>query len=220
MPAPFSENHHNDLQIKNIAEEIKSAILAKAKGQDGLVKVDLTYGVRGHGLRPWGDYGMGAYRDIFIAVNGKEWGELTKQDLVSIKRALKVDGFETKMGDFATEVYEFSPTIEVPCSFIKFGEPCKEFKGLQKLVSKKYGIDLKPQDLYLVRMSSTIRNREVSDRTYIAYTPHRCNQLIEKIKSFGRKHTTCKIVTIDDFEIAWMDNERAVWLDIQPKVNK
>ena len=220
MPAPFSTKDHKDWQIKNIADEIKSAILAKAEGQDGLIKVDLTYGVHGHGLRPWGNYGPGAYRDIFISVNGKEWAGLTKQDITSIKRVLKVDGFEVKMGDFCTEVYEWSPTIEVPCSFIKFGEPCKEFKELQKLVSKKYGIDLKPQDLYLVRMSGTILNREVSDRTYIAYAPHRCNQLIKQIKDFGRKHTTCKIVTIDDFEIAWMDNERAVWLDIQPKVKK
>lgn len=218
MPAPFSTKDHKEWQIKTMVEEIRNAILAQADGQEGLIKVDLTYSVNGHGLRPWGDYGQGAYRDFTIAVGGKKWDGLTKQDLAAIKRALKVDGFETKMDDMRVEMYEFSPTIEVPRSFIKFGKPCDEFTELQKLVSKKYGINLKPQDLYMVRMSNTIINREVGERTYAAYAPYRCKQLIEKIKSFGRKHTTCKIAIIEDFECGL--ECRAVWLDIQPKVKK
>lgn len=195
MPAPFSENHHNDLQIKNIAEEIKSAILAKAEGQEGLIKVDLAYSINGHGLRPWGDYGKGDYRDFTISVGGKKWEGLTKQDLVSIKRALKVEGFETKMDDLCTEMYEWSPTIEVPRSFIKFGEPCDEFKELAELVKEKYGISLGVKDLYLTKMSYN-KDNEYGDRFYLAYAQYRCKDMAKVIKSFD-SDTTCEIVTID-----------------------
>lgn len=224
MPAPFKESK-TIADVKRIANEIVSAINAKAAEWDGngLLNIDLSISLFGVGVRPFGDYGKGAYRHWGVKFGNLVWDELSPANMRELARLLtdNVKGFEVTNTDCTSSFYEFaSADFSFPYRYCKFGNGCEEFVKLQKLVTKKYGIDLKPQDLYLVRMSGTIRNREVSDRTYIAYAPWRCNELIEKIKSFGRKHTTCKIVTIDDFEIAWMDNERAVWLDIQPKVKK
>ena len=218
MPAPFSDKHHKSDEITAMVNEMIAELNRQADewNGNGLLKMSLDLSVVGHGIRPFGQYEKNDYRDFAIKIGKKEWKGLTRLDIQSIGQSIrKVKGFEIISKDHYIGFGQLAPDFQYPTDFIKYGEPCKEFKELAKLVEKKYGIELKLQDLYLVRMSGTIKDQEVGDRTYIAYAPYRCKQLIEKIKSFGRKHTTCEITTIDDFE--WIDNERAVWLDIQPK---
>ena len=221
MPAPFVPSKKTE-EVKQIATEIKATINEQAAKWDGngLLIIDLAVGCIGRGFRPHGDYGKGATREWGVSVSRQTWDGLSPNNMCELSRMLAdIKGFEVKMGDYTASFGEWAnPDFSFPCCFVKFGNGCDEFKELQKLVSKKYGIDLNPQDLYLVSMSRTIKNKEVGERTYVAYAPYRCKQLIEKIKSFGRKHTTCEIVTIDDFECGL--ECRAVWLDIQPKVKK
>ena len=199
MAAPFSTKSHTTAEIEKISNEIKETIKNTQWDGNDVLKVELRIDVCGHGVRPFGDYANGAYRDFSISIGRKEWNGLTKADLMAIGKSIKnIDGFEVESKDM----------------YVEYGNACDEWGELRKLVSKKYGIKLNVKDLYLVRMSGTIKDQEVGERTYIAYAPYRCNQLIDKIKSFGRKRTTCEIVTIDDFE--WMDNERAVTLEIKP----
>lgn len=219
MAAPFSTKSHTTAEIEKISNEIKDTIKNIQWDENGVLKVELRIDVCGHGVRPFGDYANGAYRDFSISIGRKEWNGLTKSDLMTIGKSIKnIDGFEVESKDIYVEYGKMIPDFSYPTYYRKYGNACNEWDELCKLVSKKYGIKLNVKDLYLVRMSGTIKDQEVGERTYIAYSPYRCNQLIEKIKSFGRKHTTCDIVTIDDFE--WMDNERAVTLDIKPKVKK
>lgn len=221
MPAPFSENHHNDLQIKKIAEEIINTLKEHVAQWDGngLLTTMLHLDVVGHGVRPFGDYAKGAYRDFSIVVCTHKWDGLTKKDLMGISQLIKsVDGFEVENKDHYIGYGQFTPDFSYPTIFRKYGNACDEWNELKALVSKKYGINLGVKDLYFTHMSSAVRNLEIGERTYVAYAPYRCKQLIEKIKSFGRKHTTCEIVTIDDFE--FVENMRAVTLDIKPKVKK
>lgn len=221
MPAPFSENHHNDWQIKKIAEEIINTLNEHATQWDGngLLTTMLHLDVVGHGVRAFGDYAKGAYRDYSIVVCTRKWDGLTKKDLMGISQLIKsVDGFEVENKDHYFGYGQFTPDFSYPTYFRKYGNACDEWNELKALVSKKYGIDLGVKDLYFTQMSGAVRNLEISERTYVAYAPYRCKQLIKQIKDFGRKHTTCEIVTIDDFE--FVDNMRAVTLDIQPKVKK
>lgn len=220
MPAPFVPNKKTEV-IKQIANEIKAAINAKAAewNGNGLLVIELSVSLNGVGLRPFGDYGVGAYRYWSVNLGSLKWEKFSTYDMHELARMLDIKDFEIVKADCKSSFNEWGDVdFSFPHKFIKFGNGCEEFTELQKLVSKKYGINLKPQDLYMVSMSGTIINREVGERTYIAYAPYRCKQLIERIKSFGRKHTTCEIVTIDDFECGL--DCRAVWLDIQPKVKK
>lgn len=221
MPAPYSENHHNDWQIKKIAEEIISTLKEHVAQWDGngLLTTMLHLDVVGHGVRPFGDYAKGAYRDYSIVVCTRKWDGLTKKDLMGISQLIKsVDGFEVENKDHYFGYGQFTPDFSYPTYFRKYGNACDEWNELKALVSKKYDIDLGVKDLYFTQMSGAVRNLEISERIYVAYAPYRCKQLIKQIKDFGRKHTTCEIVTIDDFE--FVDNMRAVTLDIKPKVKK
>lgn len=215
MAAPFSTKSHTTAEIEKISNEIKETIKNTQWDGNDVLKIELRIDVCGHGVRPFGDYANGAYRDFSISIGRKEWNGLTKADLMAIGKSIKnIDGFEVESKDIYVEYGKMMPDFSYPTYYRKYGNACDEWGELCKLVSKKYGIKLNVKDLYLVRMSGTIKDQEVGERTYIAYAPYRCNQLIDKIKSFGRKRTTCEIVTIDDFE--WMDNERAVTLEIKP----
>ena len=196
MAAPFSNNNHTPQQMGEIVNEIVSAILEEGIG-NGLIKVDINIDLVGHGLRPFGDYGEGAYRDFSVRVGRKKWEGLTNNDLAHIRKYLKVEGFERVMGELCTELYEWSPTMEMPRAFVKFGKPCAEFDELAKLVTKKYGITLGVKDLYIVTRDM-FDEKDMDDPTYIAYAPYRCKQLTDIIKSFGRKKTTCEKVTLDE----------------------
>ena len=77
----------------------------------------------------------------------------------------------------------------------------KEFKTLSKVVEKKYGINLKLTDIYNVRLfGKSGRYDESGERVYVAFNDTMCNELINEIKSFGRKKTKATITNIDDID--------------------
>ena len=90
--------------------------------------------------------------------------------------------------------------ITYPKFIRKMGRPCKEFKELQKLVQKKYGIDLKLTTLYEADLSGKKGWYDEDERLYTAYNPEECIKLIERIKAYGRKRTKCQIKTFDDID--------------------
>ena len=77
----------------------------------------------------------------------------------------------------------------------------KRVKILSKLVEKKYGINLKLTDIYNVRLfGKSGRYDESGERVYVAFNDTMCNELINEIKSFGRKKTKATITNIDDID--------------------
>lgn len=167
MAAPFSTKSHTTAEIEKISNEIKETIKNTQWDGNDVLKVELRIDVCGHGVRPFGDYANGAYRDFSISIGRKEWNGLTKADLMAIGKSIKnIDGFEVESKDIYVEYGKMMPDFSYPTYYRKYGNACDEWGELCKLVSKKYGIKLNVKDLYLVRMSGTIKDQEVGDDDY------------------------------------------------------
>ena len=204
MPAPFKRT--TSKTMSEIASEVISAVknALKSKNEDiNEVKVEVC--LYGHGARPFGSYLPTDYRDITIKVGKESWSGLTDIDVYRLKRELEkyVKDFDNVATDDLFFSYgNFTPDVEsFPTTFRKFGKPCKEFNQLAKLVEKKYGIVLKVDDLYSVRLfGKSGRYGESGERDYAAFNESVCNAYINEIKSFGRKRTKAVITDIDDID--------------------
>lgn len=204
MPAPFKKS--NSKKISEIAKEVISAVKKTLSAMDENVnEVKVEVCLLGHGARPFGSYLPNDYRDITIKVGKDHWEGLDDFDVSRLKYEL--DKYVKDFDNVSTEgIYlsfgNFTPDVDnFPTTFMKFGKPCKEFKELSKLVSKKFGITLKVDDLYTVRLfGKSGRYGESGKRNYVAYSGNTCTKLIAEIKSFGRKKTTAKMVITDDID--------------------
>ena len=204
MPAPFKRTRTKE--INKIAEEVITAVKKELKNKKediNEVKVDVC--LYGHGARPFGSYLPNDYRDVTIKVGTNHWDGLDNHDVSALKNELNkfvsefdevvTDGIFFSYGNFTADVEKF------PTTFRMFGKPCKEFKTLSKLVEKKYGINLKLTDIYNVRLfGKSGRYDESGERVYVAFNDTMCNELINEIKSFGRKKTKTTITNIDDID--------------------
>lgn len=196
MAAPFKRTRVK--QISEIAAEVIAAIKKELKAKSGNVKeVDVEVYVYGHGARPFGSYLPNDYRDVTIRVGKNHWDGLDNYDVPVLKHELEkyVKEFDNVVRDGVFFSEDF------PKTFRMFGKPCKEFKQLAKLVEKKYGIVLKVDDLYNVRLfGKSGRYGESGEREYAAFSETLCLFYINEIKSFGRKKTKATITNMDDID--------------------
>lgn len=201
MAAPFKRT--NTLKPSELASQILAEVSKQLEGQTKNVKeVQVEVLLIGHGARPFGNYLPNDYRDINIRVGSAVWCGLDDMDVARLKILLTsamehFDDVETK--DIFFSYGNFTPDVDAfPTTFRMLGKPCKPFKELAKIVERKYGITIKPTDLYEVRLfGKSGRYDESGARSYTAFDESKCNRLIESIKSFGRKRTTCAIVNND-----------------------
>ena len=204
MAAPFKRTRTK--KISEIAVEIIAAINKELKNKSGNTKeVKVEVCLYGHGARPFGQHFPNDYRDISIKVGKNHWDGLDNYDVYTLKCELQkhtnnfdnvvTEGIYFGYGNFTADVEDF------PTTFRNFGKPCKEFKQLTKLVEKKYGITLKVDDLYNVRLfGKSGRYEESGEREYAAFSETLCLEYINRIKSFGRKRTKATIENIDDID--------------------
>ena len=204
MAAPFKRTRTK--KISEIAAEVVAAIKKEMKTKSGNVKeVEVEVCLYGHGARPFGSYLPNDYRDVSIKVGKNHWDGLDNYDVSALKYELNkhvkefdnvaTEGVFFSYGNFTADVEDF------PKTFRMFGKPCKEFKTLAKLVEKKYGITLKVDDLYNVRLfGKSGRYGESGEREYAAFSESLCLSYINEIKSFGRKKTKATITNMDDID--------------------
>lgn len=201
MAAPFKRT--NTLKASELAAQILAEVSKQLERQTTNIKeVQVEVHLIGHGARPFGDYFPNDYRDIKIKVGKTEWCGLDVTDVARLQPLLTsamehFDNVETK--DIFFSYGNFTPDVAAfPATFRMLGTPCKSFKELAKIVEKKYHFTIKPTDLYNVGLfgKSGLYN-ESGARSYTAFDERKCNRLIKNIKSFGRKRTTCAIVTND-----------------------
>ena len=142
-----------------------------------------------------------------VEIGDNFWEELSRTQMATLKDEIKnIKGLVVVESDniFLGRTYwDASPDItNFPTLVCVFSKPCKEFNQLAKLVAKKYGINLQITDLYSVRLfGKSGRYDEYGNRNYnAAYNSALCQRYIDYIKSFGRKRTTCKLVSDDEIE--------------------
>jgi hypothetical protein len=204
MAAPFKRTRTKEIDV--IVKEIIASIRKEMRSQHGNIKeVKVDVCLYGHGARPFGNYLPTDYRDVSIKVGSKEWNGLDNRDVFSLK--YKLEDYTKEFDNVGTnDIFfsygNFTPDVDdFPTTFRMFGKPCKEFKELAKLVNKKYGIILKIDDVYNVRLfGKGNQYGESGEREYAAFNETICAEYINKIKSFGRKKTIAKIGNNDDID--------------------
>lgn len=90
----------------------------------------------------------------------------------------------------------FGKTIlrqETVSALVLVVKPCKDFNALAKLVLKYANLNVKPTDLYSVRILGKrgMSYRETGERHYYAHNPKKCARIIAWIKD--NKHPTDKL---------------------------
>lgn len=204
MAAPFKKTR--TLSLDEIAAQVIAEIRKQLQAQNKNVKeVKVDVCLYGHGARPFGSYLPNDYRDVTIKVGNAHWDGLDKYDVSTLKILLdkSVKDFDNvERDDIFFEYGNFSADVEgFPTTFRALGKPCKAFNKLAKLVEKKYGVSLKPTELYNVRLfGKSGRYDESGQREYVAFSESECNELMNFIKSFGRKRTTFAILNRDDID--------------------
>jgi len=201
MSAPIKTKGTCEPQV---SEKIYNAVVsAIARRDEGVSSVKVDVNLVGHGLRPFGDYGQGAYIDFSVSVEGKKFDGLGRVELAETAR--KLNGIKSASVDVESKGLYFSygnfaPDMEFPSVFRTFGKPCKQFKELQKLAARK-GLTIDVKDLYKVRLFGKRGVYDESgERDYTAYNPRRCESIISGIKAWGRKRVTLKVETVDDVD--------------------
>lgn len=194
-----------DERVKTAGEIISHIRKSMEQSTANVRECNVSVNVCGHGLRPFGDYGTGAYRDLIISVNGKEWKGLGACDVSVIGKNLSklagANGIETEVKELYYGYGSFTPDEVFPCVYRSYGKPCKAFSELQKTVLKKCGMDLEIKDLYRVRLfGKRGQYDEVGKRSYTAYNEEESQKLLDLVKSFGRKQITCELSKNDDIE--------------------
>ena len=204
MAAPFKRTR--TLSLDEIAAQVIAEIRKQLQAQNENVKeVKVDVCLYGHGARPFGSYLPNDYRDVMIKVGNAHWDGLDNYDVLTLKTLLdrSVKDFDNVERDDIFFGYgSFSADVEnFPTTFRMLGKPCKAFNKLAKLVERKYGVSLKPTELYNVRLfGKSGRYGESGEREYVAFNESECNELIDFIKSFGRKRTTFAILNRDDID--------------------
>lgn len=204
MAAPFKRTR--TMKITEIANEVISAVKNEiSKKTDDVRETKVEVILCGHGARPFGNYLPYDYRDVKIKVGKQEWGGLDDYDVRMLKNELN-----KHVGEFDNVVTEdvffsygnFTPDIpEFPTKFRMLMKPCKEFVELTKLVERKYGVRLKVDDLYKVRLfGKSGRYGESGERYYTAFNPKACIDIIDYIKAFGGANTEFSIHNYDDID--------------------
>lgn len=190
-------NIKSDGQRERVAKQIVAHIKKMLKEQDcnvPTVKIKVWYTNT---------------KTCVIEIGDTEWTNLSMYSTEYIGKQIKTIKdctFDCDDFRFGNCCWDCVSVAKFPTTIMKFGKPCKEFNQLVKLVTKKYGINLKVSDLYVVRLfGKSGYYGEYGSRRYIAYSPSKCQQYIDLIKSFGRKKTACKIVKDDDIDTAYME---------------
>lgn len=132
----------------------------------------------GHGHRPFGTHFPNDYIDFSIKVGDGEYKVegLGTQDISAVGKELEsalAGKYDIENADLFFSYGNFTPDMVFPTYYRKFPKPCKEFKELVKVASKK-GIELKVDTLY--RLS-------YGKKYFTAYYPALCNMYIEDLKS-------------------------------------
>lgn len=191
MVAPRKLRVCSRTQINDIVKDTIKAIRKSAKTQKGadMIEVKLCVDEVGHGGRPFGDHYPNDYIDFQLSIgNDFRVMGLGKYDLSDIANELKkqIKGFDVEDDELFFGFGNFTPDMEFPTWFRKFGKPCEEFKELKKLVKKKYGVALEKDTLY--------KRTSCNDATFfVAYYPSMCDEYINQIKWMGK--STCKVDT-------------------------
>lgn len=206
MAAPMKGTCLKAQECVKTATEIMSTVVKCLKEDTANVhECTIEVHVHGHGYRPFGDYGKGAYRDLAIVVGDKTWSGIGKWDLGPIERTIrsiaKQKGIEIEDKGIYFGFGQFTPDCEFPGVFRTYGKTCKSFNELRKVVSRKCGINLTEKTLYSVRLfGKRSRYDESGRRHYYAYNEAECQSLLERVKSFGRKQIVCEVKTHDDID--------------------
>ena len=192
-----------DAQLKETAKDIFNHIKAEMLTDKSNVKeVTLNLSMVGHGLRPFGNNDPSAYIDLCVDVCGHSFSGIGSCEILKVAKEL---GTLAKSAGYEIEEKEHHAdqrtTFKFPTTFRTYGNPCKEFKELAKVVERKTGLVLEPTTLYRCRLFGKRSTYGESGRKYYtAFNERECARLLENVKSFGRKRIKAEVTTYDDID--------------------